>query len=110
MILQAGDWSQLQEVQGGSSYQATNNVRLHFGLGELTEATKLIVRWRSGMVQAFEGVATDFHYRLQEGGKLEPLRAKGRDLRGRSYSSRPGGGATESIRQEQYIEHVSHSD
>ena len=37
MILKADDKSQLQEVQGGSSYQATNDFRLHFGLGELTE-------------------------------------------------------------------------
>ena len=37
VILQAGDWSQLQEVHGGSSYQATNDFRLHFGLGESAE-------------------------------------------------------------------------
>ena len=99
VILEAGDWSQLQEVQGGSSYQATNDFRLHFGLGELSEAKKLIVRWRSGAVQTFEGVAADRHYRLKEGGKLEPRAIKGRRICGRTYSSRTEDGARR-LRQE----------
>ena len=93
VILQTESWSQLQEVQGGSSYQATNDFRLHFGLRKLTEAKQLIVRWRSGTVQKFEGVAADRHYRLKEGGELEPLPLKGRELRGRKDSSRADGGA-----------------
>ena len=94
VILQTGSWSQLQEVQGGSSYQATNDFRLHFGLGELTEVKQLVVRWRSGAVQTFEGVASDLHFRLEEGGKLEPLPLKGRKVRGRTYSSRTDGSDT----------------
>ena len=93
VMLQAGDWSQLQEVQGGSSYQATNDFRLHFGLGELAKSKNLIVRWRSGAVQTFEGVAANIHYRLQEGGKLEPRAIKGRRVRGRTHSSQTEDGA-----------------
>ena len=94
LILQAGDWSQLQEIQGGSSYQATNDFRLHFGLGESRKANKLIVRWRSGAVQTFDGVAANLHYRLEEGGKLKPRLIEGRRVQDRTASSRTVDGLT----------------
>ena len=65
---------QMREVSGGSSYQASNDLRVHFGLAAAARARLLTVRWPSGEIQRFRDVGADRHYRLREGGKLELLR------------------------------------
>jgi hypothetical protein len=61
---------QMQEVHGGSSYQATNDLRLHFGLGKEKQIRTLVVRWTDGRIQNFKDVAADRLYTLKE---EEPL-------------------------------------
>lgn len=61
----------VREVRGGSSYQSTHDLELHFGLGQATKVKALSVRWTDGTVQRFEDVAADRRYRLVEGGELE---------------------------------------
>jgi hypothetical protein len=61
---------QMQEVYGGSSYQATNDLRLHFGLGTEPKIKAVMVRWTNGKVQTFENVVADKIYFLRED---EPL-------------------------------------
>ena len=63
---------QLQEVQSGVSFQSSNDLRLHFGLGKDDTVSELKVRWPSGEVQSFSGLKAGFRYRLKEGGKPEP--------------------------------------
>ena len=65
---------QMREVSGGSSYQASDDLRVHFGLAAVDHVRLLMVRWPGGEVQKFHDVAADRHYRLREGGRLEPLR------------------------------------
>jgi hypothetical protein len=60
----------MQEVHGGSSYQASNDLRLHFGLGDSEKVQSLTVRWTDGMVQKFFDVAANRQYRLTEGKDL----------------------------------------
>ena len=63
---------QLREVSGGSSYQASNDLRVHFGLGAANTVRLLTVRWPTGKTQKFQDVSADHHYRLKEGKALNP--------------------------------------
>lgn len=57
---------QAQEVTAQSSYYSVNDFRLHFGLGAAAEAD-LSVRWNSGRVDTFGGVAADRLIVIREG-------------------------------------------
>jgi enediyne biosynthesis protein E4 len=61
---------QMQEVHGGSSYQASNDLRLHFGLGGEANVKRLSVKWTTGKTQMFENVDGDTIYSLREGERL----------------------------------------
>jgi enediyne biosynthesis protein E4 len=65
---------QMQEVHGGSSYQATNDLRLHFGLGAEPKIKKLLIRWTTGKIQTFDNVEADKIYSLREGEQLVVIR------------------------------------
>ena len=62
---------QIREVRGGSSYQSTHHLRVHFGLGRAKRVKALEVRWPGGSVQKFLKVSGNRRYRLKEGGRLE---------------------------------------
>ena len=62
---------QIREVRGGSSYQSTNDLRVHFGLGKAKKVKSLEVRWPNGSAQRFTDVSGNRRYRLTEGGRLE---------------------------------------
>lgn len=49
----------VRELYAGSSYLATEEARLHFGLGPFTAATRLTLRWPDGRRQVIEGVAAN---------------------------------------------------
>jgi hypothetical protein len=61
---------QMKEVHGGSSYQASNDLRLLFGLGGSKTIQSLTVRWTDGMIQEFSDVAANKQYRLTQGKDL----------------------------------------
>ena len=63
---------QLQEVQSGLSFQSSNDLRLHFGLGKDESVSELRVRWPSGEVQSFADLKAGVRYLLEEGGKPTP--------------------------------------
>ena len=62
---------QMQEVRGGSSYESSNDLRLHFGIGTATTVKNLTVRWTDGSLQQFKNVPADRIYKLKEGGQLQ---------------------------------------
>ena len=62
---------QIREVRGGSSYQSTHDLRVHFGLGKARKVESLEVRWPDGTAQRFTDVSANRRYRLKEGGRLE---------------------------------------
>ena len=70
VIVENSGGRQIREVRGGSSYQATNDLRLHFGLGESNKVEKLTVRWGPSQVQTFQNLAADRRYHLKEGGTI----------------------------------------
>jgi tetratricopeptide (TPR) repeat protein len=66
VTVEAGGRRLVAERFGGGSYQSAGSPRLHFGLGEAERAEAVEVRWPSGRVDRFEGLAAG-GYRLREG-------------------------------------------
>ena len=66
VVVSAGGHRQVDEVRGGGSYASSNDPRLHFGLGDATEAD-IEVRWLDGTRQVVRGVPTDRFVRIAEG-------------------------------------------
>jgi tetratricopeptide (TPR) repeat protein len=64
-----------QQLTGGDGYQASNERVLTFGLGECTHATRLIVRWPTGIIQTLERPQVGMEYRLIEG-RAEPTTSR----------------------------------
>jgi hypothetical protein len=57
----------IDEVRSGSSYDSSNDMRPHFGLGANTAIEYVEVRWPSGLVERFTGLAIDKIHSLREG-------------------------------------------
>lgn len=62
-----GDRTFVDEVRSGSSYISNNDMRIHFGLGAAAKVDWVEVRWPSGVVERFEGLAVDKIHTLKEG-------------------------------------------
>ncbi len=65
-----GKLQQTGEVRSGGSYLSQNDLRLHFGLGDVSRIDKVEVFWPNGKTQEFENVAGDCFYHLKQGGAL----------------------------------------
>ena len=63
--------TQIDEVRAGGSYNSTNDIRLHFGLGSDPLINKIEVFWPSGLRQEFKDIPADAIYEIKEG---EPIR------------------------------------
>jgi hypothetical protein len=57
----------VDEVRSGSSYVSSNDMRVHFGLGAATKLEWVEIRWPSGLVERFTGLAVDKIHNLKEG-------------------------------------------
>jgi len=57
---------QAQEVLSQASYYSVNDLRLHFGLGEIDKAD-LEIRWPNGAVEKIAGVAANRLVTIREG-------------------------------------------
>jgi len=55
------------EVRSGSSYNSSNDLRLHFGLGTETKITEIDVRWPNGAKEQFVCNILDQTITLVEG-------------------------------------------
>jgi len=64
--LTAGDLAQIAEVKSGSSYLSTSDLRVHFGLGRATEASKIEIRWPSGRKQVLTEVKANQILTIEE--------------------------------------------
>lgn len=52
-----GERRQTREVRSGTGYISQDDMRLHFGLGEMIQADQLVVRWPDGEEQRIAAVA-----------------------------------------------------
>jgi len=57
----------VDEVRSGSSYNSSNDLRLHFGLGAAAKLKDIQVRWPNGESELFEAPAVDRIVELTEG-------------------------------------------
>jgi enediyne biosynthesis protein E4 len=58
---------QMDEVRGGGSYYAQNDLRVHFGLGRDTKVDQVDVRWPNGKEEVWRDLAVDRFVTLKEG-------------------------------------------
>lgn len=65
--LEAGGQWQVQPVLSQSSFISQNDLRLHFGLGAAQRATRILVRWPSGLQEEFPGAEAGQILKLTEG-------------------------------------------
>ena len=57
----------VKTLQAGSGYLSQHTKRLHFGLGDSSEARRVRIRWPLGIMQEFENLPAGFRYRIEEG-------------------------------------------
>jgi hypothetical protein len=62
-----GDVAQAQEVRGGGSYYAQNDLRVHFGLRTAARVDRLEVRWPNGLRESWTNVPVNRVLTLTEG-------------------------------------------
>ena len=75
VTVDSGGRRQVSQRFGGGSYQSAGAPRLHFGLGGSTRVDALEVRWPSGRVDRYAGLAADMGYHLREGDpEAKPLK------------------------------------
>lgn len=67
MKVTAGGRTRVQVVDPSNSYLSSSDPRPHFGLGAVTQAVRVEVRWPSGKTSVFEDLAADRYHTLQEG-------------------------------------------
>jgi hypothetical protein len=67
VTIHSGGMMQFDEVHGGSSYLSQNDLRLHFGLGNLGKMETITVRWPNGKTEDFHNLDADKIYTIVEG-------------------------------------------
>lgn len=63
----AGTHRWIGEVRSGSSYDSSNDLRLHFGLGQDAQVKRIEVRWPNGSEEVFDGTQANRFVLLREG-------------------------------------------
>jgi hypothetical protein len=53
VTVKIGKRTLVDEVRSGSSYNSNNDLRVHFGLGEVTNVDSVEIRWPSGLMEGF---------------------------------------------------------
>ena len=67
VTVQAGDLTQMAEVQAGSSYLSQNDLRLHFGTATHSVIDRVDISWPSGKKDTISNLPTDAIYTIVEG-------------------------------------------
>jgi enediyne biosynthesis protein E4 len=66
-----------QEVRSGTGYISQNDLRLHFGLGRVEKASKVVIRWPSGVSETLANLPADRFYVVREGQGVDQTRTHG---------------------------------
>jgi hypothetical protein len=56
----------------GGSFESSNDMRLHFGLGESTVVDKVEIRWPDGTQESVTLPSVDRYFAIEEGKGLVP--------------------------------------
>ena len=70
--LSSGEQTWYGQLVAGGSYQASNERKLTFGLGNLERIDRLTVEWPSGLTQEFADLPVSRRYVLVEGSEILP--------------------------------------
>ncbi|MDE0089676.1 MAG: CRTAC1 family protein [Candidatus Poribacteria bacterium] len=62
----AGKLTQIREVKSGSGYLSQNDMRLHFGLGDVKQVDSVTVRWGCGHVETIKDVNVNQVFVIEE--------------------------------------------
>ena len=66
-----GSWGkQIRDVQSGTGFQNMSTLNTHFGIGQATAITKVIVRWPSGIVDTINNVTPNTTLNVVEGSSI----------------------------------------
>jgi enediyne biosynthesis protein E4 len=71
VTVKAGTLVQMDEVRGGASYLSQNDLRLHFGLGNIGKMSEIDIRWPNGETEILRDLAADFIYIIVEGSGIQ---------------------------------------
>jgi hypothetical protein len=72
VYLTANGVRQRGDVMSGGSYESSNDMRLHFGVGEATSVTKVEVRWPDGVREEVTLPTVDRIFAVGEGKGIVP--------------------------------------
>lgn len=67
VTVKAGDQSWTQQLTAGDGYQASNERKLHFGLGPKTQVEEVTIHWLGGQSQTLAGLMADSEWLIVEG-------------------------------------------
>ena len=67
LTLRAGDLRETREIKAGMSYLSSNDLRVHFGLGQHQKVDTLEIKWPSGLVQTVQNIRADQIVTIEEG-------------------------------------------
>jgi len=67
VYLAAGGVRQRGDVLSGGSYLSSNDMRIHFGLGDATKVDEVEIHWPSGAIERLNTVAIDRILTIEEG-------------------------------------------
>ena len=66
-----GDFGlQIRDIRSGEGFRYMSSLNAHFGLGQSTEITKLVIKWPSGIVDTFLNPEINNAFRVTEGATL----------------------------------------
>src|SRR5207302_4391345 len=65
--VKAGGLVQTAEVRANSSFESASDSRVHFGMGEASQADSIIIRWPSGIVDRMGPQAANQEIVVEEG-------------------------------------------
>jgi hypothetical protein len=68
---------QMDELRSGGSYYSQNDLRMHFGLDQATQADTVEIVWPSGIRDTLKNLAANHLYVIEEGGKILKTLAMG---------------------------------
>jgi Ca2+-binding RTX toxin-like protein len=66
LFLTTNGITQIRQQDGGVHSNVQNHQRIHFGLGEYTQADSLTIRWPSGIVQRLVDISADQVIKIKE--------------------------------------------
>ncbi len=85
--LTANGMRQREDVLSGGSYLSSNDLRIHFGIGDATDAGTLEIHWPSGAKETLRLPAVDRIYTIEEGKGITSALCGGKPCPAESKSS-----------------------